>query len=160
MWQRFGEFRAALAVFGEFEFAGEQRRVRLDKRVFLAHHDFLGHGLAVVFGQHRLVIEQIELARRAAHEQINDARGVRFEVGLFRSERVGRRGSFCRAESFVRAEQRRERHRAEAHAALLEEPAAGDEVWVLAEIEMGLAVHNAVNDKCSISNDQRMTTHK
>src|SRR5439155_6743535 len=54
-------------------------------------------------------------------------------------------------------EQRREGHRPEAHTALLEKPAAGNEVRVLAAIELGLAVHKLVNDKCSITNDRTMT---
>ena len=128
MRQRLGKFRAAPAVPGELEFAGEQRRVRFDERVFLAHHNFFRHGLAVVFGEGRLVIEQIELARRAAHEQVDDP--LRFRLELRLSGRQGCRaaGQAAGAERAAGIEQRRERNRAESDAALTEEPAAGDEL--------------------------------
>ena len=39
--------------------------------------------------QQRLVIKQVELRRRARHEQVDDALGLRREVRLSRRERLG-----------------------------------------------------------------------
>src|SRR5207247_640469 len=91
----------------------------------LAQHNLFGHGLAVVLGEGGLVIEQIKLARRAAHEQVNDTFGLGQEMGLLRRQRTGR--SIRRARCLVAAEQRRQRNRAQSDAALAEKPAACDE---------------------------------
>ena len=75
--------------------------------------------LAVEFVELRLVVEELQLAGAAGHEEVDDALGLGAVVRRLRRERVGgRRG-------LVRREQRRQGDRAEAHAAVAEEVAAG-----------------------------------
>ena len=76
-------------MFGELKLGGIERSVRLDESVLLAHDDLRRHRLAIEFGQHRLVIEQIKLAGGAAHEKIDHAVGLRLEVRLLWRQRIG-----------------------------------------------------------------------
>ena len=66
----------ALAVLLELAARAQQLRLLLGERVHereaLALQKRIGRGLAVVFLQLRLVVEQLELARAARHEQIDD----------------------------------------------------------------------------------------
>src|SRR5438046_5010099 len=89
-----GDFRAALAVPVKFELGREQGRIGLYERVLLAHDHFFGNWLAVIFLQRRFVVEQVELARRAAHEEVNDSLGFGLEMRMPWGERVraGNRG--------------------------------------------------------------------
>ncbi len=108
----------------ELESRGHQARIRPDEGVTLILDDLGRHGLAVVLPQGRLEIEQIELARRAGHEQINDARRLRREVRRFRRHRpAGPRRSL--------RQQRRQRDLAHPDAAILEEMPAHDPVAIV-----------------------------
>ena len=90
MRQQFRELGARLAVLLERERRSEQPRRSLDEREPLAFRDELRRNLlAVVLLQRRLVVEQIELRRRAGHEQINDVLRLRREVRRA-LERTGR----------------------------------------------------------------------
>src|SRR5438128_8073515 len=140
MRERFRKFSGALALSGKLELGREQRRVWFDEGIFLAHYHLVRHGFAVVLGERRLVIEQIELARRAAHEEVNDPLGLRRELRSLRRKRV--QGGGRRPTAFP--EQLAQCDGAETDTALLEKPAAGYEFRVLTMIEIGLAVHNVV----------------
>ena len=111
-------FGAGLAVARELERRAEQLRRAFDEREAFAFDDVFGDGLAVVLIQLRLGIEEIELRRGAGHEQVDDALRARGEV------RADGGGVARREEAVV--EQRRERERTDAEAALLEEVAARD----------------------------------
>src|SRR5439155_10547285 len=87
---------------------------------------------AVPFLQRGLVVEQFKVAWRARHEKVNDALGLCGEMRLPGRERIQR----CVGSPAVLAEQGAQRDRAEADAALLEEPAARDEFRVQAAIEV------------------------
>ena len=79
----------------------------------------LGDRLAVVLLELRLVVEQLELARAAGHEQVDDALRLRREVARPRRQRVrraARRGAAAAA-SARRPASERQGHRAEADAA-------------------------------------------
>ena len=86
--QHLRQFRPALAVLGELEARPEHGRIGPDEGVALAADDRRRHRLAFELRQLRLVVEQIELARRAGHEQMNDALRLRREVRLARRQRV------------------------------------------------------------------------
>src|SRR3954451_22927499 len=85
----FRQFRAALPMARKFKVSRHERRVRFDKRVLLSHYDFLRNRLSIQFRKGRLVIKQIELTRRATHEEKNDALGFRSEMRFSCAERVG-----------------------------------------------------------------------
>src|SRR5437764_962715 len=138
----FGQFRATTAAFGKLELTGVQGGVWFDKGIFLAHHHLLRNGLAVVLGQGRLIVEQIQLAGRATHEQVNDAFGLRLKGRSFGRKRVGRSGGNC---SLCRlgTKQRSQSKRSQSDAALAEKPAACNEPGVLGS-EFLLQVHSFV----------------
>src|SRR5439155_15537799 len=133
MRQKLGEFSSALAVFGELELGSEQRGVRIDERGPVAFDQLFGRRFAVPFLQRRFVIEQFEVARRAGHEEVNDALGFGGELRLLWRERRGYGPA-------VFTKERAERDGAEADAAFLEEPPARDEFGLKAAVEMGLAI--------------------
>ena len=83
--QHLRQFRSALSVFGELEARPEDGGVGADEGVALAADDRGRQRLAFELRQLRLVIEQIELAGGAGHEQVNDALGLRREVRLAQS---------------------------------------------------------------------------
>ena len=83
MMQRFAENKPLQEFFGSL---AEQEKEH--ERVFLAHHDLGGHGLAVVFRQHGFGVEQIELARRPAHEEVDHAFRARREMRSTRRQRI------------------------------------------------------------------------
>ena len=70
--QRLGELQARPAVPGEPVRAPEQVAGEL---LVVGH--FLGRRLAVVLGEHRLGVEQIDVARAAVHEELDDGLGPR-----------------------------------------------------------------------------------
>ncbi len=74
--QQLGKLRAALAVLGELEFRAEQRRVRIDERGAIAFQQLRRRQRAVELRQLRLVVEQLQMAGRAGHEQKDDALGL------------------------------------------------------------------------------------
>ena len=138
--QQFGKFGAAPAVFGEFEFRAQQRRVRIDERRAVTFDQLVRGRFAVPFLERRFVVEQFEMARRPGHEKVDDALGLGREVRLLWRERT--QGGGGGPAAF--AEKGAEGNGADADAALLEEPAARDQSGVLAAIKMGLAVHMVV----------------
>src|SRR6185312_12678873 len=101
----------------ELEFRAEKRRMPAQECESLPLEQMLGALLAVELLQRRLVIEQIELRRRAHHVQEDHALGPR--------RVVGRRAAFF-------AEEAAQGERAEAHRGALQDGAAGDEqFWIL-----------------------------
>jgi hypothetical protein len=92
-----------------------------EKRESLPFQQVLRAGLAVVFGERRLVVEQFELRRSADHMQENDALGPGREMGA-RGSGIGAWGS----SGCILAEQAGERDAADAHAGALEERAASE----------------------------------
>src|SRR5689334_3334586 len=92
------------------------------------------------------------MTRRARHEQKDDAFGFRGKLRGLGGEGIddGRRGQA------VLTEQRAEGDRAEADAALLEEPAPRDFLRALAVIQMVLTAHREMtNDECRMTNEKR-----
>src|SRR5262249_54228602 len=86
----------------------------------------------------RLVVEQLQVARSAGHEQEDHALGLRRVVRLSGHERIGDGrgiGGGAAVEEFGEGEG------AEPDGALLEEPAASDLLRVAAVVEMVLAIH-------------------
>ena len=75
--QRLGELGAALAVLAKAKRALEQ----VAGDAFIVG-DLSGRRLAVVAIEHRLGVEQIDLARPAVHEELDDGAGLRREVRL------------------------------------------------------------------------------
>ena len=107
----------------ELERRGQQLRRALDEREALALDELRGNVLAVVLRQRRLGIEQIDLRRRAGHEEIDDALGPGRELQRSRPAAVGSRRLL--GEHDV-VHQRRQRQAADAERGLLEEMAARD----------------------------------
>src|SRR5439155_15149418 len=120
MRQQLRELGARLAVLLERERRPEQARRAFDKSKSLPFRNELGGNLfAVVLLQRGLVVEQVELCRRARHEQVNNVLRFRCEVGRSRCE--GTR-SLPGEQRLV--EQRGQRQPADAEAGLLEEMTA------------------------------------
>ena len=103
----------------------------------LALEELVGAGLAVQAVELGLVVEQLQLAGAAGHEQVDDALGLRLEVRLLRRERplgeVERRGGAVRV-----VPKAGQRQRAEAEAALAEEVSSR-------LVEQGVNVHGGVS---------------
>ena len=70
--QHLGKLRAALPVLRELEPRPQHRRVGADERIALPADHRGRNRLALQLRQFRLVVEQVELARRARHEQMDD----------------------------------------------------------------------------------------
>ena len=88
MRQQLGQLRSRLAVSLERERRPEQPRRALDEGEALALRNELRRDLlAVELLQRRLVVEEIELRRRAGHEEIDDLLRLRREVRRARRER-------------------------------------------------------------------------
>src|SRR5207247_1983848 len=100
-----------------------------------------GRKFAIPFREFRFVVEQLQMARRAGLKEKDDALGLAGKMRLLGRERIRQ----CRRRRpTALAEQRAQRYRAEANAALLEEPAARDELRVESAIEMRLAIHGVM----------------
>ena len=116
-----GDFETALAV--TLEFVG-----RPHERAGLAFgaEVFARHGLAVEAVKFRFGVEGVDLGRAAVGEDVDDVFGFAAELGGVGDERVGG-GGFCGGEEGLGGDG------TEAHAAALEEVAAGGEevavVW-------------------------------
>ena len=82
----------------------------------------------------RLVVEQLELARPAGHEQVDDVLGARREVAGLGRQRIGQGGGSRAACEPALVEQRGQRDAAEADRAAAEEVAAR----LLAEVRSGI----------------------
>src|SRR5262245_19949019 len=110
----------------EFEFGGEQLRIRSDESVTLVLDHFGGDRFAVVFSQHRLVVKKIELARSARLEKINHPLRLRFDWRRFRRERIDSAVRRGRCENFITLQQRGQSERADTDPAFAEKIAPGD----------------------------------
>jgi hypothetical protein len=88
MRQHFRKLRAGLTVLRELEARSEHGGVRPDERVALAADHGRRERLAFQLREFRLVVEELELTRRAGHEEMNDTLGLAGEMRLARRERV------------------------------------------------------------------------
>ncbi len=73
---------------GELEFRSQQFRFRIDERRPIIFQQFRRRRGAVEFRQLRLVIEQLQMTRRAGHEQIDYPFGFRLVVRRLRGKRI------------------------------------------------------------------------
>src|SRR5439155_3789321 len=148
--EQFADPGAASAVLPELAPRAEQLGAvaAAHEREAFALDERLRNRLTVQLDESGFVIEQFKLARPAGHEEVNDVFRARLEMRRTWRHRIGD-GFGRRAEEVSFTEQGCERDAAQAEAALLEEPAAGDEFRVKAAVEMGLAVHifKMTNDK-------------
>ena len=102
------------------------RGVPLHEREALAFGDDAGRNLlAVVLLQQRLVVEQVELRRRARHEQEDDVLGLRREVRPDLLRRAPAPSAEAAGEQPL-VHQRGQRQRPDAEPDVLEEVTAGD----------------------------------
>ena len=125
MRQEFAQLGPRLAVLRKLAGRAEQLRVRLDEREPLPLHVGLGDHLPVQLAQFGLVVEQIELARPARHEQEDDRLGLRLVMQPATPRCESGRRRLGRGRSSV-GHQRTEGHRAETDLAIVEEVAASD----------------------------------
>jgi hypothetical protein len=88
-----GDLGATLAVPGEGEARAEHGGVGADEGVALAADDRWREGLALELGELRLVVEEVELAGGAGHEQVNDGLGLALVMRRFGGEDVSGSGS-------------------------------------------------------------------
>ena len=86
--QQLGELGAALAVPGELELGAEQLRVGLDERGAIALDQLRRRQRAVELGELRLVVEQLQVAGRAGHEEEQDPLGLRCIMRRLRRQRI------------------------------------------------------------------------
>ena len=73
---------------GKLELGGEKSGVRFDEGITLVLDEFRRNRLAIVFGQTRAMIEQVQLTGAAGLKQVNDAFGARRKLRRMRSQRV------------------------------------------------------------------------
>jgi hypothetical protein len=118
--QHLGQLRPALAMPAKAKTRAQDGSVVADEGVTLIADDRGRYGPAFQLGEARLVIEQLELARGAGHEQMDDRPGLGHEMRPPRGERVD--GGLGLP---VARQQGREGELADAIAAGLEETAAG-----------------------------------
>ena len=143
MRQEFADVHAALAGLRELADRAEQLGVALDERESLALGERLGHRLAGEFVELRLRLEEFKLRRRAGHEQIDDRLGLGGEVRLPRRERIA---AILRLR--VAGEERSQRHRANPHAAIVEEvPARPGECERVVNFERSHVVPSLARDE-------------
>src|SRR5262249_59937071 len=84
---QFAEFGAVVADLLEGELRAEELGTRVDERGPVVLDQLRWRERSVELGELRLVVEQFEVARRAAHEQVDDPLGLRGEVRLLWVER-------------------------------------------------------------------------
>ena len=77
--------------WAKLELRSEQGRIGIDERGAIAFEQFGRRKLAVAFGQFGLVVEQLQMARCAGLEQVDDALGLRGRSAVARRQRVSRR---------------------------------------------------------------------
>ncbi len=120
----------------EFEPRAQETGIRIDEGGPVALQQPRGRQLAIKLRQFGLVVEQLQMARRAGHEQEDHPLGLRRMVWLFGGQRIRRGG---RQRSI--AKEVGERHCAQADAAVFQKPAAGDLFRGQTGVLAGLAVH-------------------
>ena len=91
MRQQLRQLGAALAVLGELELRPQQLRVRIDERGPIALEQLGRRQRAVELRELRLVVEQLQVARRPGHEQEDDVLRPRPNAAAAWRERIGRR---------------------------------------------------------------------
>ena len=89
--QHLRDFRARLTVALELEPGPQHRRVRTDEGVPLARDHRRGQRFTLHLRQFGLVVEQVQLAGRPRHEQVDHPLRLRREMGLPGGQRVGLR---------------------------------------------------------------------
>ena len=105
----------------------EHGRVGTDERVTLPADDRRRNRLALEFGQLRLVIEEVEMARAPGHEEMNHRLRPPAVVRALRDQRFAGVVAAAAPDGVKRArEQPGQRDPSQPDAALLEEPAARD----------------------------------
>ena len=122
MRQQLRDLRARLSVLLELERRAQQLRPPLDEREPLALDELLRDVLPVVLHQRRLGIEQVDLRRRAGHEEIDDALGLGREMQI----RTPTRALVQRLRAHDVAHQRRQRQAANPERRRFEEMTARD----------------------------------
>ena len=107
--KKFGDFRAAFAALGKFVGRTQQARHALDEGKALAFHELLGNKFAVVLLQLGLVVEHVQVRRRARHEEINDALGLGGKHGRLGRHWIGLRRGHARRHTPAASRSRRMR---------------------------------------------------
>src|SRR6185436_18917382 len=90
MRQYLRKFRPGLAMFREFEARTEDGGVRAYESVPLSADNRRRKRFPFQLRQFRFVVEQIQLARRARHEKVNDPFSFGCEMRFARPERIRR----------------------------------------------------------------------
>ena len=107
---------------GEFELGSQERGIRIDEGGPVAFQQFRRRQLSAPLRQLGFIIEQLKVARRTGHEEVNHPLGPRRLRGPLGREGIRRRRR-CRPLRRA-AQQCVQGQRTHAHAALLEKPAA------------------------------------
>src|SRR5439155_9024800 len=89
MREHLAEREAALADALEFALAAHEGFVAFEEGETLTFKKTFGRRLAVELAELGLVVEQLQLARRAGHEEVDDVLDLRREVALSRGKWVG-----------------------------------------------------------------------
>ncbi len=89
--QEFADLGTTLTMLGELEFGPQELAVRIDEGRAIAFEKVCRRQFAVPLGEFGLVIEEFQVARRAAHEEVNDPLCLRLVVRLFRGQWTDRR---------------------------------------------------------------------
>src|SRR5262249_38876014 len=121
---RIGHPGAVLAVRGERSRGAEQLGRAGGEREPLAFRERLGTGLPVALNQLGLVVEQVQVRRRAGQVQVDHPRRAGREVRLARGERV-HRAVLVGGRRRIPGQERSECDRAQAELALADEVAPG-----------------------------------
>ena len=88
MGQQFGQLDSRLAMPGELELRAQQPGIRIDERRAIALEQ-IGRGqFAIKFGELGLVVEELQMARAARHEQKNHPFGLGGEMGRPGRQRI------------------------------------------------------------------------
>ena len=102
MRQHFGDLGARLAVAGELEAGAHHGRIGPDEGIALTPDDRRRQGATLEFGQLGLGVEELQLARGAAHEEVDHPFGRALELrGSWGQRRRTRQG--CRRETMPQA---------------------------------------------------------
>ena len=79
--QQLRELRAGFAIAAKLEFRTQQSRVGVDERRPIAFEELRGWQLAVVLRQLGFVVEELQVAWAAGHEEVDDALGLGRKMG-------------------------------------------------------------------------------
>jgi hypothetical protein len=91
IWQQLRKLQSALPVALEFELRAREFQISADEGEALALGQFLRAFLSIHLLQQRLVVEQIELRRRADHVQVDDVLRLRRKMRARGGQRRRRR---------------------------------------------------------------------